>query len=69
MQVLEGEWPGTVVVVEFPDLAAAHAWYASPAYREILPLRTDNIEGSTLIVDGVAPGYDAGRTAARLRAG
>ena len=69
VQVLEGEWPGTVVVVEFPDVAAAHAWYASPAYREILPLRTDNIEGSTLIVDGVAPDYDAGRTAARLRAG
>jgi uncharacterized protein (DUF1330 family) len=69
VQVLEGEWPGTVVVVEFPGLAAAHAWYASPAYREILPLRTDNIEGSTLIVDGVAPDYDAGRTAARLRAG
>ena len=29
--------------------------------------RTRNIDGSTLIVDGVAPGYDAAHTAAVLR--
>jgi hypothetical protein len=45
----------------------AQAWYESPAYQAILPLRTRNIEGSTLIVDGVAPGYDAAHTAGVLR--
>jgi uncharacterized protein (DUF1330 family) len=68
VDVKEGPWPGTVVIVEFPDLAAAEAWYASPAYQAILPLRTDNIDGSAIIVAGVAPGYDPVQTAARLRA-
>jgi uncharacterized protein (DUF1330 family) len=69
VQVIEDEWPGTIVVIEFPDAAAARDWYASPAYQAILPLRTDHIQGSAIIVDGVPPGYDAARTAARLRAG
>ncbi len=67
VDVKEGPWPGTVVVIEFPDLDAADAWYHSPAYQAILRLRTDNIEGSAVIVDGVAPGYDPARTAAALR--
>ena len=37
---VEGEWAAKrVVVIEFPDLATAQAWYASPAYQAILPLR------------------------------
>jgi uncharacterized protein (DUF1330 family) len=68
VEVKEGPWPGTIVVIGFPDLAAAHAWYASPAYQEILPLRTDHIDGSAIIVDGVGPDYDPAHTAARLRA-
>jgi uncharacterized protein (DUF1330 family) len=67
VDVKEGPWPGTVVIIEFPDGGAAQDWYASPAYREILPLRTRNIDGSTLIVEGVAPDYDPVRTAAVLR--
>ena len=67
VEVKEGPWPGTVVIVEFPDIERARAWYDSPAYQAILPLRTDNIDGSAIIVDGVAPGYDAGATAAALR--
>jgi uncharacterized protein (DUF1330 family) len=68
VEVLEGEWPGTVVILEFPDVGAARDWYASPAYQEILPLRTRHIEGDTLIVPGVAKNYDARVTAAALRA-
>jgi uncharacterized protein (DUF1330 family) len=67
VEVVEGPWPGTVVVVEFPDVESARAWYRSPAYQAILPLRTDNIDGSAIIVPGVVPGYDATRTAAALR--
>jgi uncharacterized protein (DUF1330 family) len=67
VDVKEGPWPGTVVIIEFPDAGAAQAWYHSPAYQAILPLRTGNIDGSTLIVEGVAPGYDPAHTAAALR--
>jgi uncharacterized protein (DUF1330 family) len=67
VEVKEGPWPGTVVIVEFPDAERARAWYDSPAYQEILPLRTDHIEGSAILVDGVPPGYDATVTAAALR--
>ena len=66
--VMEGSWPGTVVVVEFPDLGTAQEWYDSPAYQEILPLRTSHIAGDVILVEGVGPGYDAAATAARLRA-
>lgn len=57
--VLEGEWPGDLIMIAFPDRAAAHAWYASPAYRAILPLRRDHTEGDVVIVDGVADGHRA----------
>ncbi|MFD7299082.1 DUF1330 domain-containing protein [Streptomyces sp. NPDC059897] len=64
---VEGERLGDIVMVEFPDLEAVHAWYASPAYQEILPLRTDHLPGSMVFLDGVPAAYDAARTAARLR--
>jgi uncharacterized protein (DUF1330 family) len=67
VEVREGPWPGTVVIIEFPDVEAARGWYESPAYQEILPLRTDHIEGEAIIVDGVAPDYDPRATAAALR--
>ena len=67
VDVLEGPWPGTIVILEFPDTDKARAWYESPAYQEILPLRTRHIEGETIIVKGVPPGYDPARTAAALR--
>ncbi|MFJ7202536.1 DUF1330 domain-containing protein [Streptomyces sp. NPDC098789] len=66
-EVLEGPFPGTVVLISFPDLDRARAWYASPAYQEILPLRTRHMPGEVVLLDGVAPGYDATRTAAALR--
>ncbi|MEU8822441.1 DUF1330 domain-containing protein [Streptomyces sp. NPDC048636] len=67
-EVVEGSWPGHVVMLAFPSGAEARAWYASPAYQEILPLRTDHIPGDLVFVDGVGPDYDAAATAAKLRA-
>ena len=57
--VLEGEWADNTVVVAFDDLEHAYGWYHSPAYQEILPLRTENSEGATIIVDGVGENYRA----------
>ena len=67
VEVREGPWPGTVVIIEFPGVDEARAWYDSPAYQEILPLRTDHIDGEAIIVEGVAPDYDPRATAAALR--
>ena len=65
-EVVEGEWPGVLVLIGFPDLAAARAWYDSPAYQEILPLRTRNADGVALLVDGVPEGYRASTYAEKL---
>ena len=67
VEVKEGDWPGTLVIIEFPGLTEARAWYVSPAYQEILPLRTDNIDGVAIIFDGVPTCYDATATAAAMR--
>jgi uncharacterized protein (DUF1330 family) len=68
VEVLEGTWPGTLVILEFPSLEAARAWYGSPAYQEILPLRTNHIEGDVILIDGVEPGHDSARMADGLEA-
>ncbi|MDK1472666.1 DUF1330 domain-containing protein [Streptomyces sp. 549] len=58
LDVLEGSWPGDLVLIAFPDAATAHAWYRSPAYQRILPLRTEHFGGDVAIVEGVGPDYD-----------
>ncbi|MGW3248497.1 DUF1330 domain-containing protein [Streptomyces sp. NPDC001070] len=68
VEVVEGPWPGSIVMIEFPGMEEARGWYRSDAYRELLPLRTRHVEGEVILVDGVGPGYDASGTAARLRA-
>ena len=59
IDVREGEWPGDVIVIEFPDREQATAWYESPAYQDILPLRTANAKGTAILVDGVDPDHVA----------
>jgi uncharacterized protein (DUF1330 family) len=68
-EVKEGSWPGHVVVVVFPDLDRAQAWWDSPAYREIAPLRSRHIDGDIIMVDGVTADYDPATTAAAMREG
>jgi uncharacterized protein (DUF1330 family) len=58
-QVLEGKTPGDLIVIEFPDRAAAAGWYASPAYQAILPLRLKNAVGDVLLIDGVSGTHQA----------
>ncbi|MFG2486324.1 MULTISPECIES: DUF1330 domain-containing protein [Streptomyces] len=66
-EVLEGPFPSTIVMIGFPDIETARAWYASDAYQAILPLRTDHIPGEVILVEGVPADYDAAKTAAALR--
>jgi uncharacterized protein (DUF1330 family) len=52
--VLEGNWrPTRLVVVEFPDRAAIDAWYASPDYAPLIPLRHRAAESDLLVVEGI----------------
>lgn len=41
------------VIVEFPSRAMAEAWYRSPAYQKVLPLRLNSTSSNLIIVDGV----------------
>jgi uncharacterized protein (DUF1330 family) len=59
MEMLEGTNPGVLIVIEFPDADRAREWYASPAYQEILPLRTENAESTIFLVDGVGRDHRA----------
>lgn len=47
MSSLEG-----VVLIEFPDLATAKAWYESPAYQRAKQYRDGAADGELFIVDG-----------------
>ena len=51
--LLEGErTPDAVVIIEFPDMAAAQRWYASPEYAEALAFRDAGLARKLILVDG-----------------
>lgn len=52
-QPLEGTWTGDLVLLEFPDMNRAKAWYDSAAYQAILPLRTRNSVATVILAEGV----------------
>ena len=54
---VEGSWVGDLVVIEFPSMELAQAWYESPAYVSIRSLRTEHTEGDVVLVQGVPSGY------------
>ncbi|MFO1037815.1 MAG: DUF1330 domain-containing protein [Geminicoccaceae bacterium] len=56
---LEGTWPEDLIAIAFPDVATARSWYDSPAYREILPLRTAHSFGDVILIEGVGPEHRA----------
>jgi uncharacterized protein (DUF1330 family) len=57
VQVMEGAWSGSVVLLEFPDMAKATAWYSSPEYQKILSLRTDHAISDLILVGGFGPDF------------
>ena len=53
-QEMEGMRPGhQTIVIEFPDKAAAMAWYNSPAYQDVIGTRLAATHGFALLCDGV----------------
>ncbi|MCW2236308.1 DUF1330 domain-containing protein [Azospirillum canadense] len=52
-EVLEGGWqPNRVVILEFPDMATARAFYDSPEYREAREARKDAADFKMILVEG-----------------
>jgi uncharacterized protein (DUF1330 family) len=52
--VLEGEWqPKRLVVVEFPSVDAARAWWSSPEYATLKDVRQRSTHSEMIIVEGV----------------
>ncbi len=50
--VIEGDYPFTrTVVVEFPDPAAARAWYDDPDYQKLMRYRLAASTGHLIMVD------------------
>ncbi|MBZ6075404.1 DUF1330 domain-containing protein [Microvirga puerhi] len=56
---IEGTWTGDLAVIAFPDMERVRAWYASPAYQEILRLRTDNSDSTVIFLDGASEDHRA----------
>ena len=54
LEVKEGAPPpGRLVVVEFPDMAAAQAFYGSAEYAPVLKLRLNSTASEVVLVEGV----------------
>jgi uncharacterized protein (DUF1330 family) len=68
VQVVEGAWPGSVVLMEFPDMTSARKWYDSAEYRKILSQRTTHSISDLILVDGVGPYFTTAGYAQRIRA-
>lgn len=55
IEQLEGDWsPRAIVIVEFPDLERARAWYRSPEYALALEVRDRALSRNLILVDGVS---------------
>jgi uncharacterized protein (DUF1330 family) len=52
---VEGDAPKRFVVIAFDSLEKARAWYDSPAYEAIKPLRFNSAKTRLFMVEGVAP--------------
>ena len=49
--VRDGEWPfARTVIVAYPNIAAARAWYDSAEYKEIIPIRKRAIDANIVMV-------------------
>ena len=52
-ELLEGDWDTRrLVVMEFPDMAAARAWWTSEQYEAIKPIRRGASATNIILVDG-----------------
>jgi len=55
MESLEGEGklPSAIIVLEFPSMEQANAWYHDPEYTPLIKLRQTGADADIVVVDGV----------------
>jgi uncharacterized protein (DUF1330 family) len=52
-EVVDGSWPAErVVVIEFPSIDEARAWYTDLNYQDLIPMRHRATTSTVLLVDG-----------------
>lgn len=55
IHVAEGDWrPGRLVIIEFPTMERARAWYDSPEYGPARELRRETSDAELVFVEGVS---------------
>ena len=53
-ECVEGSWDaGRTVVIEFPSIEDARAWYRSDAYQELAKIRREASSADFVLVEGV----------------
>jgi len=53
-ETLEGDWsPKRVVLLEFPSVERAKAWWSSPEYAPVVAIRRRTSTARMIVVDGV----------------
>jgi len=53
MKVMEGTPPDGVIVLRFPSMDEAMAWYHSPAYQAAIPHRQQAADYRVIFVEGL----------------
>jgi len=54
VEPVEGTWkPSAIIIIEFPDLERARAWYRSAEYAAALAVRDDAISRHMILVEGM----------------
>jgi uncharacterized protein (DUF1330 family) len=60
-EVLEGSWrPPRLVILEFPTMDLARAWWASPEYAPAKAVRQSCTRTEMLLIEGTGPAPAAG---------
>ncbi len=53
VKAISGDWhPGRLVIIEFESMAKFEAWWNSPEYRAIAPLRETSTRTNAVVVQG-----------------
>jgi uncharacterized protein (DUF1330 family) len=53
LEVAEGPAPDGIIILQFPSMADAKAWYNSPGYQEALPHRQRAADYNVVFVEGL----------------
>lgn len=53
VEALEGNSPDGVVVLRFPSVEQARAWYSSPEYQDAIPFRKQAADWRVVLVEGL----------------